>query len=73
MKANNGNELRKLYDVCNQHIRAIELSHHFNLETFLTIAIELKMDESTRLKWMEHSNNSQKTPPYSEVLEFLDM
>ena len=25
------------------------------------------------LKSMEHSNNSQKTPPYSELLEFLHM
>ena len=73
MKDNNGKELRKLYDVCKQHIRAIQLSDQFDLETFLTIAIELKMDEATRLKWMEHINDSQKTPPYSELLEFLNM
>ena len=58
MKANNGKELQKLYNVCKQHIRAIQLSDHFDLETFLMIAIELKMDEATWLKWTEHSNNS---------------
>ena len=42
--------MRKLYDVCQQHIRAIQLSNHFDLEMFLTIAIELKMDEAMRLK-----------------------
>ena len=73
MKANSGKELRKLYDVCKQHIRAIQLSNHLDLETFLTIAIELKMVEATRLKWMEHSNDSKKMPPYCELLEFLDM
>ena len=73
MRTNKGKELRKLYDMCKQHIRAIKLSDEFDLETFLTIAIELKLDEATRLKWMEHSNHSQKTPPYSEVLEFLNM
>ena len=73
MKANNGKELCKLYDVCKQHIRPIDLSNHFNLDTFLTIAMELKMDEVTRLKWMEYSNDSQTTPPYSEFLKFLDM
>ena len=67
MKANNDKELRKLHNVCKQHIRAIQLSDHFDVETFMTIAIELKMDEATRLKRMEHSNNSQKTPPYSEL------
>ena len=47
MEANNGKELQKLYDVCKQHLRAIQLSSHFDLETILTIAIELKMDEAT--------------------------
>ena len=31
MKGNDGKELSKLYDVCKQHIRAIELSEYFNL------------------------------------------
>ena len=73
MKANNGKELLKLYDVCKQHKRAIELSDHFDLETFLTIAMELKLDEVTRLNWMDYSNDSQKTPLYSELLKFLDI
>ena len=73
MKGNNGKELRKLYDICKQHIRAIELSNHFDLETFLIITMELKMDEVLRLKWLECSNDSQMMPPYSELLKFLDM
>ena len=40
---------------------------------FLTTAMELKMDELMRLKWMEYSKDSQMTPPYSELLKFLDM
>ena len=35
--------------------------------------MELKMDEMTRLKWIEYSNDSQKTPPCFDILEFLDM
>ena len=72
MKGNNGKELRKLYDTCYQHIRAIQMSDQFDLDTFLTIALELKLDEATRLKWMESSNDSQKTPPFHKLLEFLD-
>ena len=56
-----------------QHIRAIQLSEHFNLDMFITIVMELKMNEVTRLKWMEYSNDSQKTHPYSELLKFLNM
>ena len=37
----------------------------------LTAAIELKLDEDTRLKWMEHSCDSETTPSYRELLKFL--
>ena len=73
MKANNGKELRRLYDLWNQHIRAIKAFDAYDLDTFLTTIMELKLDETTKLKWMEHSNDSQKTPPYFELLDFLDM
>ena len=68
MKGNNGKELHKVDDTCKQHIQAIKLSDHYSSDMFLTIALELKMDEVTRLKWMEYSNDSQTTPPYSELL-----
>ena len=58
--------------MCKQHIKAIELSDLYNLDTILTIAMEVKMGEVTRLKWVEYSNDFQKRPLYSELLEFLD-
>ena len=72
MKANSGKHQRKFYDVCKQHTRVIQLSDHLDLETFLTIAIKLKIDDAAMLKWIDYRNNSQKTTPY-ELLEFLDM
>ena len=51
LKAHNGREVRKLYDTCTQHIRAIKASDTFDLDTFLTIIMELKLDEVTKLKW----------------------
>ena len=72
MKVRNGKELRRLHDVCNQHIRALKLAGQLDIETFLTIALELKLDEATRLKWMEYSNDSKTTPPHEELLKFLD-
>lgn len=70
MKGNNGRELCRLCDVCKQHIWAIELSDHFDLEMFLAIKMEMKM---TRLKWMRYSNDSNDAPPYFKFLKFLDM
>ena len=73
LKAHNGREVRKLYDICTQHIRAIKASDSFDLDTFLTIIMELKLDEVTKLKWMEYSDDSQTTPPHAELLKFLDL
>ena len=63
----------RLYDLCNQHIRAIRAFDAYDIETFLTIVMELKLDEVTKLKWMEYSNDSKTTPPHSELLKFLDL
>ena len=75
MRANNCRELRKLYDVCKQYIKSIKVhvSDHYDLDTFLTIVMELKFDEVKKLKWMEFSNDYQMTAPYKELLKFLDL
>ena len=73
MKADNGRELRRLYDLWNQHIRAIKAFDAYDLDTFLTAIMELKLGETTKLKWMEHSNDSTRTPPFSDLLRFMDL
>ena len=35
--------------------------------------MELKLGETTKLKWMEYSNDSTKTPPYTDLLRFMDL
>ena len=72
VKTKNVRKLLKLYDMCKQFIKAIELSDLYNLDTILTIAMEVKMGEVTRLRWVEYSNDFQKRPLYFELLEFLD-
>ena len=73
LKAHNGRELQKLYDICNQHIRAIKAFYFYDIDTFLTIVMELKLDEVTKLWWMEYTNDSKTTPSHSELLKFLDL
>ena len=72
MKTNNGRKLLKLSDICKQHIKTIDLSDLYNLNAILTIAMEVKMGEVTRLKRVEYGNDFQKRSLYSEFLEFLD-
>ena len=73
LKSNSGRELWKLSDICNQLIRAIKASKHYDLNMFLTIMMELKLGEASRLKWMEFTNESQTTPALDEMLKFLDI
>ena len=73
MKADNGRELRRLYDLWNQHIRAIKAFNAYDIDTFLTEIMEQKLGEATKLKWMEYSNESKTTPPYTDLLRFMDL
>ena len=54
-------------------IRTIKLANHYNLDTFLTITMEIKLDEATRVKCMQYSNDSQATATHEELLKFLDL
>ena len=72
MKADNGKELRRLYDLWNQHIRAIKAFDAYDIDTFLTAIMEQNLGEATKLKWMEHSKESKTTPPYTNLLRFMD-
>ena len=60
----------QLYGLCNQPIRAIKASNAYDLDTFLKILMELKLDEVIKFKWMEYSDDSEATPPHSKVLKF---
>ena len=62
MKIHNSREINKLYDTCTQHIRASKASGKFDMDMFLTIIMELKVDEVTKLVWMEYSNDLQTMP-----------
>ena len=71
LKANNGKELQRLYDLWNQHIRAIKAFDAYDIDTFLTAIMEQKLGEATKLKWMEHSNESKTMPPNTNLLRFI--
>ena len=73
LKFHSNKELRKLYDLCNQHIRAIKASEQYDLNTFLTVVMELKLDEASRLEWLEFTNESQTTPTQDKMLKLIDL
>ena len=73
MNADNGKEIRRLYDLWNQHVRVIKAFNVYNINAFLTAIMERKLGEATKLKWMEHSDESKTTSPYTDLLRFMDL
>ena len=61
-----------MHDLLSHHIRALKAAEDYTIETYLTAAIEFKLDESTKLRWAEYSSKCEKTPQCKELLEFLD-
>ena len=41
--------------------------------TFVTSALETKLDQTTMFEWQKHSQGSKEVPDYLELLEFLDL
>ena len=66
-------ELRRLYDVATQHYRALKAAKQDSFDTVLTVILQQKLDEKTRLKWAEFSNDKELVPPCTELLKFLDV
>ena len=44
-----------------------------SFEALLTVILQQKLDEKTRLKWAEFNSDSDNVPPCTELLKFLDL
>lgn len=54
LKDGNGKELRVLHDTVQQHVRALKSMGYEPSGSFITSAIELKLDETTIFEWQSH-------------------
>ena len=72
VKNGNDKELRRLYDAVTQHYRALKAAKSDSFDTVLTVILQQKLDEKTRLKWAEFSSEHESVPPCTELLKFLD-
>ena len=73
LNSGNGQELRHLHKVVKQHMRAHQAMKYNSLETFMSLVIELKFDQSLILAWQNHSKDQKGVPSYTKVLEFIDL
>ena len=61
------------YDAATHHYRALKEAKSDSFDTVLTVILQQKLDEKTRLKWEEFSSNNGSVPSCTEPLEFLDV
>ena len=63
VKNGSENELRRLYDAATQHYRALKAAKRDSFDTVLTVILQQKPDEKTKLKWAEFSSETRKRSP----------
>lgn len=73
LKDGTGEELRRLHDTIQQHLRALKSLGHEPPGSFVTSLLELKLDATTMFEWQRHSQTSVDIPPYGELLEFVNL
>ncbi len=72
LKERTGRELRKLYDLAQQHLRALK-SMKYDPGPFMTFVLELKLDATTTFEWQKHSQTQRKVPHYQDLLDFINL
>lgn len=73
LKDGNGKELRRLHDLLQQHLRALDADDKEGLNQFVTSIIQLKLDPDTLFEWQKHTQDIAEVPPFQKLLEFIDL
>ena len=68
-----GKEIRQLYDLVVQHLRALKALGHEPSEPFITSLLEMKLDSTTMFEWQRHSQEHSDVPDYQILLDFLNL
>ena len=68
-----GKELRRLYDVVQQHLQALKAMEYQPSGSFITSVLELKLDTNTMFEWQKYSQDSVDVPLYQRLLEFINL
>ena len=73
LKNGTGQELRRLHDTVQQHLRALRAMDYEPSGPFITSTLELKLDTNTMFEWQKHSQDSTEVPHFQKLLEFINL
>ena len=59
VKTGSDKEFCRLYDAATQYYRALNAAKSDSFDTVLTVILQQKLDEKTRLKWAEFSSEHE--------------
>ena len=68
-----GKELRRLHDCLVQHLRALTAISYEPSTSFITLLIQLKLDQNTRVEWQRYTQKVKSVPHYDDMLTLLDL
>ena len=73
IKDGGGQELRRLHDTLQQHLRALKAMGYEPPGQFITSMVELKLDTNTMFEWQRYSQDSSDVPHYQKFLDFINL
>ena len=62
IKDGTGQELQKLHDTVQQHLRALKAMDYDPSGPFITSVLELKLDQTTMFEWKKHTQTINDVP-----------
>ena len=57
----------------NQHLQALKVAKQDSFESLITTILKAKINQTTMQEWKEYSRDHTDVPPYSLLLEFVDL
>lgn len=72
VKTGSGRELRHLHDLVSQHLRSLRTIKGDTFESFMSSLIEMKLDQSSKFAWQQHTHERRDIPSIDELLKFVD-
>ena len=72
VKSGSGRELRHLHDLVSQHLRSLRTIKGDTFESFMSSLIEMKLDQSSKFAWQQHTHERRDIPSIDELLKFVD-
>ena len=62
----NGKNLRRMHDICSQHLWALKAMKYEPSGVFVTALLEMKLNQSTMFKWQKHTQRKADVPHFMD-------